>query len=222
MLSNEYKLNVLKEVSRYYPDASVELDYETEYQLLVAVMLSAQTTDKNVNKVTKVLFKKYPTAKDMKNIDKDELLSILKTLGLAKTKRNNLLKLSKIYDEELNNIMPKSRKELTKLPGVGVKTASAVLANIYGMQYIAVDTHINRICERLKIVKEGNAPEKTMQTLERILKDEDLNKYHHSLLFFGRYHCLARNPKCYECTLIDKCRYTGRYEIKNKYKLEKK
>lgn len=208
------KLERLKIAKNYYPNASLELNYNTIFQLLTAVMLSAQTTDIAVNKATSELFKKYKEAKDFDKITYDEIYPYLKNIGLAKTKTKNLIKLAHQINKEYNGIVPNKREELIKLAGVGQKTANVVLANAFNQQYIAVDTHIERICKRLVIVPEKYDVVQIENTLVRILKDEDLSQYHHSLVFFGRYHCKAKKPNCNNCKLQKECRYYRKIKLK--------
>lgn len=198
------KLHIIKNM---YPEAKIELYYNTPFQLLMSVMLSAQTTDIMVNRATKDLYKKYKSAEDYKNLNFDFLYSYLKIVGFATTKTKNLLKTAKIIAEDYKGIIPDKREILVTLPGVGQKTANVVLSNLYGQNYIAVDTHIERICKRLAISKESSTVLKVEEDLVRILKGEDLNQYHHSLIFFGRYHCKAKKPDCLECPLQKDCRY---------------
>lgn len=201
------KIEKLKTMRSYFPNATIELDYNTPWQLLIAVTLSAQTTDKAVNKVTKNLFLKYPTSYLLSIASFDDVYCHVKHLGLANQKTRNIISLSKIYFNDFNDEMPKSREKLVSLPGVGIKTANVCLANIYNLNYIAVDTHIHRICIRLAIVPNNSNVLDVEKTLTRLLKNENLNDYHHSLIFFGRYHCKARNPMCLECKLKNNCRF---------------
>lgn len=201
------KLERLKVAKSYFPDATPELDYSNELELLIAVMLSAQTTDKSVNKVTKMLFNKYKTADDYINGDIEDIKAIIKPIGLTKNKSNNILKICKFYKNELNYKLPADRLKLMEMPGVGQKTANVVLAIIYDMPYMAVDTHVYRICKRLKIIPEHRNELYAEYTLERLLKNENINSYHHSLIYFGRYHCTAKNPNCMNCKLQTECRY---------------
>lgn len=201
------KLDKLKIANDYYPNAKIELNYKTNFQLLVAVMLSAQTTDKAVNAATKKLFTKYYEAKDFVNLTYEYLYGYLKKIGLGRTKTKNLIKLAYEINTQYSDKIPDDRKLLMELSGVGQKTANVVLANVYNKQYIAVDTHIERICKRLAITPENYNVLEVEKTLERVLKQENLNNYHHGLIFFGRYHCKARNPQCEECKLKNECRY---------------
>lgn len=204
----------------YFPDATIELNYTTGFQLLVAVMLSAQTTDIIVNRATEKLFSKYKEAEDFLDLSYEKLYQHLKIIGLAKTKTNNLMKLTKIIYSDYSGIIPNTREELILLPGVGQKTANVVLANLYNQNYIAIDTHIHRICKRLNIIDSKTNVQDTEMKLIKILKNENLKQYHHSLIFFGRYLCKAKKPECEKCNLKLFCNYY--LQSNEKVKLEKK
>ncbi len=201
------KLERLQIAKSYFPDATPELNYSNELELVLAVMLSAQTTDKSVNKVTKVLFDRYKTADDYINAELDEIKAIIRPIGLTNNKANNILKICKFYKNELNYQLPQDRKIMMQMPGVGQKTANVVLAILFDMPYMAVDTHVYRICKRLKIIPEHRNELYAEYTLERILKGQNINSYHQSLIYFGRYHCTAKNPNCTNCKLQTECRY---------------
>lgn len=201
------KLMRLQIAKSYYPNATPELKYSNEFELLIAVMLSAQTTDKAVNKATTNLFSKFPSSQSLQDADVKDILQEIKHLGLANTKAKNVKSIATVYNSQWNNVLPKVREQLIQLPGVGIKTANVVLAIIYDMPYMAVDTHVLRICKRLKIIPEHRNELYAEKTLERILKDENINQYHQSLIYFGRYHCKAQNPNCSNCKLSDECRY---------------
>lgn len=207
MQSAKVSLELLQEVLSYYPDAKAELNYTTDFEFLIAVMLSAQTTDISVNKVTAVLFDKYSSLEQLMKADKEDVMEIIRPLGMYRNKTENIFGISKTLVEKYNGKVPEKREELVKLPGVGTKTANVVLATLYGYQYMAVDTHISRVCQRLKIVKKNSAPDEISSRLEKVLKNEDINQYHHSILFFGRYLCKAKNPECERCGLQDRCGY---------------
>ena len=197
---------ILQTIMEMFPDASCELNYTNHYELLVAVVLSAQTTDKRVNEVTKVLFKKYPTVSHLSNSNYDEVYEIIKSLGLAKTKTSNIINLSKALLEKHQGIVPKTKKELEALPGVGRKTANAVLMEGFRIPAIAVDTHVSRVSNRLGL-SNSNDVKIIEKDLEKLYDKKDYYFVHHGLLFFGRYHCLAKNPKCAFCKLKDICTY---------------
>ncbi len=210
------KLERLQIAKSYFPNATPELDYNTDLELILAVMLSAQTTDKAVNKVTASLNALFPN-KDIINIDYyDEIFNIIKPIGLAKTKTSNYINICMYYYNEMQGKLPNDRNELIKMPGVGQKTANVVLAIIFDAPYMAVDTHVHRVCKRLKIIPENKDVLYCENTLERLLKGENINQYHQSLIYFGRYHCLAKKPKCNDCKLAMDCRY-----YKQHYKGEK-
>lgn len=201
------KLERLKIAKSYFPDATPELNFSNELELVLAVMLSAQTTDKSVNKVTDTLFNLFPTADDYIAADIEEIKEVIKPIGLTNSKARNILEICKFYKNGLNYQLPQDRKIMMQMPGVGQKTANVVLAILFDMPYMAVDTHVYRVCKRLKIIPEHRNELYAEQTLERILKDENMNSYHQSLIYFGRYHCTAKKPKCDDCKLKLECRY---------------
>lgn len=201
------KLERLQVAKSYFPDATPELNYTNELELVLAVMLSAQTTDKAVNKITDTLFNLFRTADDYLEADLEEIKEIIKPIGLTKAKANNIIKICKFYKNEFNYRLPNDRKKLMEMPGVGQKTANVVLAILFDMPYMAVDTHVLRTCKRLKIIPEHRNELYAEQTLERLLKGENINSYHQSLIYFGRYHCTAKNPNCTNCKLQTECRY---------------
>lgn len=201
------KLERLKLAKSYYPDAKPELNYTNELELVIAIMLSAQTTDKAVNKVTNILFNEYPNADAYINGDINNIESIIKPIGLTKIKAKNIIEICKIYKNDFNYCLPCDRKKLMTMPGVGQKTANLVLSILFDMPYMAVDTHILRICKRLKIIPEHRNELYAEKTLERLLKGENINSYHQSLIYFGRYHCKAMKPNCLDCKLQSECRF---------------
>ncbi len=210
------KIDKLKIAKSYYPDATMELNSSTDFQMLVAVMLSAQTTDKMVNRATEELFKNYKEASDFKSLSFNEIYSHIKIVGFAKTKTKHLIELAKEVDEKYDGKVVNDRNKLMELPGVGQKTANVILANIYGEQYIAVDTHVERVAKRLDLVKQRDTVKEVEKKLERILRNEDMNQYHHSLIFFGRYHCKAQKPNCEECKLKEECYHFKKIEKRRK------
>ena len=197
---------ILQTVKEMFPNASCELNYNNHYELLIAVVLSAQTTDKRVNEVTVELFKKYPTAKYLSNANYNDVYNIISVLGLAKAKTNNIINLSKQLIEKYNNIVPNNREQLQSLPGVGRKTANAVLMEGFRIPAIAVDTHVSRVSNRLGLSNSDDV-KIIEQDLMNLYDEKDYYFVHHGLLFFGRYHCLAKKPKCEECKLKDICNY---------------
>lgn len=190
-----------------FPNPRCELNYTKDYELLLATMLSAQTTDKRVNSVTEILFKKYPTIKDLAKANIIDIQNIIRPIGTFHKKSQNLIEISKRLDEDYNGILPNNREYLESLPGVGRKTANVVLSNIFNVPCIAVDTHVSRVSKRLNLAKDKDEPFQIEKKLNKVFKKEDLCKRHHQLVLFGRYHCLARNPKCEECKLKEICKY---------------
>lgn len=194
-------LNTIKEM---FPNAGCELNYNNMFELLIAVCLSAQTTDKRVNIVTKTLFEKHPTCFLLSEANYNDVYEIIKSLGLAKNKTKNIIELSKCLVNNYNGIVPNVREELEKLPGVGRKTANAVLMEGFKIPAIAVDTHVSRVSNRLGLSNSDNV----LNIEKDLMNTFDSSVWydvHHGLLFFGRYFCLAKNPKCNECKLIDIC-----------------
>lgn len=190
-----------------FPNPKCELNYTKPYELLLATMLSAQTTDKRVNSVTEILFKKYSSLKDLSNADIIEVQNIIRPIGTYHKKSQNLIDIAKKLEKDYQGKLPNNREYLESLPGVGRKTANVVLSNIFNVPCIAVDTHVSRVSKRLNLAKETDDPLKIEQKLNKKFKKEDLCKRHHQLVLFGRYHCLARNPKCGECKLKAICKY---------------
>lgn len=201
----------MKKIENYldelFPNPRCELNYTKDYELLLATMLSAQTTDKRVNSVTEILFKKYPTLKALSEADIINLQNIIRPIGTYHKKAQNLIEIAKHLQEDYNGNLPNNRDYLESLPGVGRKTTNVVLSNIFNVPCIAVDTHVSRVSKRLNLAKETDDPLQIEKKLNKKFKTEDLCKRHHQLVLFGRYHCLARNPKCDECKLKDICKY---------------
>lgn len=190
-----------------FPNPRCELNYTKDYELLLATMLSAQTTDKRVNSVTEILFKKYPNLNDLSNANIIDVQNIIRPIGTYHKKAKNLIEITKRLEEDYNGTLPNNREYLESLPGVGRKTTNVVLSNIFDVPCIAVDTHVSRVSKRLNLAKETDNPLQIERKLNKKFKKEDLAKRHHQLVLFGRYHCLARNPKCNECKLKNICKY---------------
>ena len=188
-----------------FPDAKCELNYTNKLELLIAVMLSAQTTDASVNKLTKTLFQKYKNAYDYANAPIEELETDLRTIGLYRNKAKNVKAMCQTLISLHDGEVPCSHDLLTNLPGVGRKTANVVMSEGFKVPFIAVDTHVERISKRLKIaLKKDSVLEVEKKLMKRIPKERWI-KTHHQLIFFGRYHCKAMNPDCEHCPLIDIC-----------------
>ena len=188
------------------PDPRTELDYENAYTLLVAVVLSAQATDKGVNKATEILFKVADTPEKMLKLGEARLIPYIKTIGLYRTKAKNVIALSKALVDRHDSEVPRSREALQELPGVGRKTANVVLNVAFGEPTIAVDTHIFRVANRTGLAP-GRTPEEVELGLERVVPPQYKLNAHHWLILHGRYTCVARKPKCPLCVVRDLCRY---------------
>ena len=206
-LGRERLRKVLVIIGEIYPDAHCELDYQTPFQLLVAVILSAQTTDKSVNKVTPQLWQHYPTIADLAAANVVDVENDLRTIGLYKNKARNIVKTARAVLQDFDGVVPKTHKELESLPGVGRKTANVVLAEIYKVPSIAVDTHVSRVAKRLNISAQDASVTEIEHDLMKKIPKRDWIVTHHRLIFFGRYFCLAKNPKCAICPVQSYCKY---------------
>jgi endonuclease III len=195
-----------------FPEAHVELHHNNHFELLVSVVLSAQTTDISVNKVTPNLFKAYPTPELMMHADIQSIESKIQTLGLFHNKAMHLKLLSKQLVEQHQGIVPSDRKALEALPGVGRKTANVVLSNAFGIPAFAVDTHVKRVSVRLGLADHQDDVFEIEQKLMTHFPENTWTKLHHQLIFFGRYHCLAKLPKCEKCPLYDICSDPIKYQ----------
>lgn len=195
----------LQYIYSLYPHAQCELHYQTIFQLLIAVVLSAQTTDARVNQATEKLFLKFPDAHLLKNASLKEVEEIIKSIGMYKVKAKHLLEIAKIIDEKYHGEVPKNKENLLQLPGVGNKTANVILAEGYKIPALPVDTHINRIAKRLKYADIEDSVEVIEEKLKKAIEPENWIQMHHSLIFFGRYFCKAKQPECDKCQLKDQC-----------------
>ncbi|MBF0805308.1 endonuclease III [Streptococcus sp. 19428wA2_WM07] len=198
---------ILDIIAEMFPDAHGELNYETPFQLLVAVILSAQATDKSVNKVTPGLWAKYPEIEDLAKASLPEVEETIRHIGLYKSKAKNIIRTAQEILERFDGQVPKTHKELESLPGVGRKTANVVLGEIYQIPAIAVDTHVSRIAKRLNVSAQDASVEQIEQDLMAKIPKKDWIATHHRLIFFGRYHCTARKPKCETCPVQSLCYY---------------
>lgn len=197
-----------------FPAPETELHYSTPFQLVVAVMLSAQATDKQVNKVTEKLFRKVKKPADVVSLWFENFEKSISSVNYYKSKAKHIFETAEeMKNEELKMknvgkkyLIPDSLDELMKFPGIGIKTAKLIAHVLYAKPFIAVDTHIHRVANRLWLVK-TTAPEKTSELLEKLIPDSAKDIAHHGLVLFGRYHCMARNPKCDICKLKTICLY---------------
>lgn len=188
-----------------FPNAKCELLHETPFQLLIAVVLSAQTTDVAVNKVTSALFQRYPDAYHLAKAQLEDVKSYIKTIGLFQNKAKMIIELSKILVNQYDGNVPKTMEQLTALPGVGRKTANVVQSVAFNIPAFAVDTHVHRISKRLKFSKYDDDVYQTELKLRRKINRHRWNKAHHLMIFFGRYFCKAKNPNCGDCQLKKYC-----------------
>lgn len=206
MLSKANTKAVLALLKEAYPSPKPELEFGSPFELLVATMLSAQCTDKQVNKATRVLFPLYHTPAQFAALQEEELFPYVKSCGFFQTKGRNIIATSKILLEEYGGEVPREMDALTRLPGVGRKTANVVLSNAFGIPAIAVDTHVFRVSNRIGLV-EASTVEKTEQQLMLAIPKRDWGDAHHWLIFHGRRVCSARKPKCSECMLTKYCEH---------------
>lgn len=205
-LTKEEMNTILDKLYKLYPNAECELNYNTPFQLLVATVLSAQTTDKKVNEVTKQLFAEYPTVYSFSKLPILELEDRIKKIGLYRTKSKNILKTVKILIEEYNAQVPSEFNDLVSLHGVGRKTANVVLSNAFNVPAIAVDTHVFRVSNRIGLATSDTVNDTEKQLMRNIPKSK-WSDAHHWIIYHGRRVCKARKPLCEECTLIDECVY---------------
>ncbi|SHT63852.1 endonuclease III Nth [Mycobacteroides abscessus subsp. abscessus] len=206
MLNKEQIRICLDTMGEMFPEAHCELNHSNPFELVVAVALSAQCTDVLVNKVTKTLFEKYKTPEDYLNVSLEELQNDIRSIGLFRNKAKNIQKLSQLLIDEYNGEVPMDRDELTKLPGVGRKTANVVVSVAFGIPAIAVDTHVERVSKRLAICRWKDSVLEVEKTLMKKVPRDEWSVTHHRMIFFGRYHCKAQNPQCPTCPLLDLCR----------------
>lgn len=197
---------VIRLLMEEYPDAECELNHDTSFQLLVATILSAQTTDKKVNEVTKDLFKEYPTLKEFLLLTREELEERIKQIGLYRNKTKNILLMCRQLQEEFSGEVPNTMEDLISLAGVGRKTANVVLSNAFGVPSIAVDTHVFRVSNRIGLAKAKNVLDTEIQ-LQKAIDKEFWIQSHHLIIFHGRRCCYARNPNCSKCIIQEYCNY---------------
>jgi len=196
---------VLKYFAKTMPDAKTELEYKTPFGLLIAVILSAQCTDKVVNQVTPALMKKYPTPQKMMKATHDEIFELIRKVTFARSKANYLIGTATQLAEEYKGKIPEDHEALQRLPGVGRKTASVVMSAIFGAPFLAVDTHVFRVSARVGLTRNATNPLQTEQQLLKFIPPKLVPVAHHWLLLHGRYTCTARAPKHHLCGLRDVC-----------------
>jgi endonuclease III len=207
---------VISWFEEHMPVAETELHYESPFELLVAVILSAQCTDKRVNLITPRLFKQYPTAEVMARAEGEDIFELIRSVSYPNAKAKYLVATSKLLVERFCGEVPESREELMKLPGVGRKTANVIASVIYGRPTMAVDTHVFRVANRIGLTTNSKTPLETELTLVRYIPGSLIPKAHHWLILHGRYVCVARKPHCSECGLAPYCRYYAAQQRKSK------
>lgn len=207
MISKEKMSYISQYVDSLFPNAKCELFYSQDYELAIAVMLSAQTTDKAVNKVTQILFKKYPTLESINKAKIEDIEECIKSLGLYKNKAKNIKEMASILISDFSSKLPSDKNELQKLPGIGNKSAGVIRIEIFKIPDLPVDTHIIRITNRLGIANKKDEPIDIERKLKKLIPESSWIKTHHQLIHFGRYFCTAKSPKCDECKLRDICKY---------------
>jgi endonuclease-3 len=211
MRTKERLEGIIQKLREVYPNAHCELDFETPFQLLVATILSAQCTDKRVNLVTRDLFQKYPTAREMAAVSQDELEQAIKTTGFYRNKAKNLRAMAKDLVEKYEGEVPRTMGELTQLAGVGRKTANVVLGNAFSIEEgIVVDTHVARLAKRFDLTKKEEA-EKIETDLMRLVPQSQWTIFSHWLIWHGRRRCFARNPDCLNCEVGSLCPSYGKF-----------
>lgn len=196
---------IIEHLERMYPDAHCELNFSSPFQLLIATILSAQSTDRKVNQITERLFQKYSTPQEMLQLTQEELEQKIKEIGLYHNKAKNILATCRILVEEYQGNVPSLFEKLTELPGVGRKTANVVLSNAFGIPAFAVDTHVLRVSNRLGLAQ-GNNPDHVEEQLKSIIPEEKWIFAHHLLIWHGRRLCHAKRPKCLLCPLLPHCK----------------
>jgi endonuclease III len=206
LLNNTQIRFCLDKMDEMFPDAHCELVHSNPFELVIAVALSAQCTDVLVNKVTKELFKKYKTPEDYLGVPLEELQNDIRSIGLYRNKAKNIKSLCRLLLDEYDGVVPRDRDELTKLPGVGRKTANVVVSVAFNIPAIAVDTHVERVSKRLGICRWKDSVLEVEKTLMKKVPKDEWSVTHHRLIFFGRYHCKAQNPQCPSCPLLELCR----------------
>ncbi len=214
MIGLMMKMNRVEVIEDYldelFPHPKCELNYNNDYELLIAIVLSAQTTDKRVNSVTPMLFGKYSTLEKLMNADIKDVEVILRPLGSFRKKASYVKEIARILVSIYNGKVPTNRKCLEAMPGVGRKTVNVFLGEFYNIPTIAVDTHVERVSKRLGLAKDSDDVRGVEEKLKRKFKREDWAKRHLQLVLFGRYHCKAISPNCEECKLNSICKYKKR------------
>ena len=212
MLSKTKTIEAVQTMGDLFPDAHCELNHRNAFELLIATILSAQATDVGVNKVTPKLFERFPTPARLAAASEEEVIECIQSLGLYRNKAKNIRLCAQQLMERFDGEVPKTREELVSLAGVGRKTANVVMSVAFNIPAFAVDTHVERISKRLQICRQKDTVLEVEETLCRKIPKELWSRAHHWMIFFGRYHCVARKPKCHECPLLEMCAF-GQREV---------
>ena len=212
MLSKTKTIEAVQTMGDLFPDAHCELNHRNAFELLIATILSAQATDVGVNKVTPKLFERFPTPAHLAAASEESVIECIQSLGLYRSKAKNIRLCAQQLMERFNGEVPKTREELVSLAGVGRKSANVVMSVAFNIPAFAVDTHVERISKRLQICRQKDTVLEVEETLCRKIPKELWSRAHHWMIFFGRYHCIARKPKCHECPLLEMCAF-GKREV---------
>ena len=208
-MTNKEKIQqILNYLDEIFPNVGCELNYNKDYELVIAVMLSAQTTDASVNLVTHKLFEKYPSLHSLAEANLSDVEEIIKSIGLYKNKAKNIIGIAQTLITRFDGVLPSDKDLLQELPGIGNKSAGVIRAEIFHIPDLPVDTHILRISKRFSLAKKDDEPYEVEQKLKKIIDEERWIKTHHQLIHFGRYLCTARKPACESCKLSHLCRKT--------------
>ena len=202
-MTKQQKQAILSKLEEMYPEAKAELNFTNPYEMMVATVLSAQCTDRQVNKVTPAVFARYPDVISMAEAREEDLYPMVKSCGF-KTKAANSIAACRMIRDEFHGEVPDTREELVRLPGVGRKTANVVLFNAFGIPAFAVDTHVFRVCNRIGLCR-AETVEETERQMTRLIPKEKWGQMHHCLIWHGRRLCKAQRPQCSECALRDMC-----------------
>ena len=211
MTKKERYQEFVKYFSKHQPIAETELDYTNPYELLVAVILSAQCTDKRVNIVTKDLFRRFPEAFSLAEADIEEVFEYIRSISYPNNKAKHLVGMANMLVNDFNNVVPDNIVDLQKMPGVGRKTANVIASVIYNKPTMAVDTHVFRVADRLGLTTNAKNPLQAEEQLVKHLSDDVIPLAHHWLILHGRYICMARKPKCEECKITHFCKSFGKF-----------
>ena len=212
MLSKIKTIEAVQTMGDLFPNAHCELNHRNAFELLIATILSAQATDVGVNKVTPKLFERFPTPAHLAEASEEAVIECIQSLGLYRSKAKNIRLCAQQLLERFNGEVPRTREELVSLAGVGRKTANVVMSVAFNIPAFAVDTHVERISKRLQICRQKDTVLEVEETLCRKIPKELWSRAHHWMIFFGRYHCVARKPKCHECPLLEMCAF-GQREV---------